>query len=190
MSLLQEVEATVVFDFELFDVNNTNSDYGGYTVYRTYRIPHLYGHLPAPVADLTIQSPLAANRFCSLRSIRRWPSPKVARILQRRKSGVFSKLGTYEKNGASEGIRTLDTHVGNVMLYQAELRSLPYHLAIFWPFITNCKREFRPFSRRGASLSQSPRPDFPALQIPAQFPRPTLFRAGHEDLAARVLRPL
>src|SRR6266576_3617801 len=28
-------------------------------------------------------------------------------------------------NGASEGIRTLDTHVGNVMLYQAELRSLP-----------------------------------------------------------------
>ena len=29
------------------------------------------------------------------------------------------------ENGASEGIRTLDTHVGNVMLYQAELRSLP-----------------------------------------------------------------
>ena len=28
-------------------------------------------------------------------------------------------------DGASEGIRTLDTHVGNVMLYQAELRSLP-----------------------------------------------------------------
>ena len=32
---------------------------------------------------------------------------------------------TLEKIGASEGIRTLDTHVGNVMLYQAELRSLP-----------------------------------------------------------------
>src|SRR5215469_3987446 len=31
----------------------------------------------------------------------------------------------HEINGASEGIRTLDTHVGNVMLYQAELRSLP-----------------------------------------------------------------
>ena len=30
-----------------------------------------------------------------------------------------------EEIGASEGIRTLDTHVGNVMLYQAELRSLP-----------------------------------------------------------------
>ncbi len=29
------------------------------------------------------------------------------------------------RNGASEGIRTLDNHVGNVMLYQAELRSLP-----------------------------------------------------------------
>jgi hypothetical protein len=34
-------------------------------------------------------------------------------------------LKTGEENGASEGIRTLDTHVGNVMLYQAELRSLP-----------------------------------------------------------------
>ena len=33
--------------------------------------------------------------------------------------------GKAPKNGASEGIRTLDTHVGNVMLYQAELRSLP-----------------------------------------------------------------
>ena len=29
------------------------------------------------------------------------------------------------KNGASEGIRTLDIHVGNVTLYQTELRSLP-----------------------------------------------------------------
>jgi hypothetical protein len=36
--------------------------------------------------------------------------------------------GFVEKNGASEGIRTLDTHVGNVMLYQAELRSLPNSL--------------------------------------------------------------
>lgn len=34
-------------------------------------------------------------------------------------------LKTGGENGASEGIRTLDTHVGNVMLYQAELRSLP-----------------------------------------------------------------
>ncbi|MDB6068068.1 MAG: hypothetical protein JWR26_4276 [Pedosphaera sp.] len=31
----------------------------------------------------------------------------------------------WAENGASEGIRTLDTHVGNVMLYQAELRSRP-----------------------------------------------------------------
>ena len=29
------------------------------------------------------------------------------------------------KNGASEGIRTLDVHLGKVMLYQTELRSLP-----------------------------------------------------------------
>src|SRR4051812_18564423 len=35
------------------------------------------------------------------------------------------RQATRKENGASEGIRTLDTHVGNVMLYQAELRSLP-----------------------------------------------------------------
>lgn len=35
------------------------------------------------------------------------------------------KRGIREENGASEGIRTLDIHVGNVTLYQTELRSLP-----------------------------------------------------------------
>jgi hypothetical protein len=30
-----------------------------------------------------------------------------------------------EKIGASEGIRTLDIHLGKVTLYQTELRSLP-----------------------------------------------------------------
>lgn len=30
-----------------------------------------------------------------------------------------------EENGASEGIRTLDIHLGKVTLYQTELRSLP-----------------------------------------------------------------
>lgn len=29
------------------------------------------------------------------------------------------------ENGASEGIRTLDVHLGKVMLYQTELRSHP-----------------------------------------------------------------
>jgi hypothetical protein len=29
------------------------------------------------------------------------------------------------KDGASEGIRTLDIHLGKVTLYQTELRSLP-----------------------------------------------------------------
>jgi hypothetical protein len=38
---------------------------------------------------------------------------------------IRSVVDSRKKNGASEGIRTLDTHVGNVMLYQAELRSLP-----------------------------------------------------------------
>ena len=42
------------------------------------------------------------------------------------KRGVSEK--TLGRIGASEGIRTLDTHVGNVMLYQAELRSLPNRL--------------------------------------------------------------
>ena len=34
------------------------------------------------------------------------------------------ECGTVEI-GASEGIRTLDVHLGKVMLYQTELRSLP-----------------------------------------------------------------
>ena len=43
-------------------------------------------------------------------------------LLDLRQKFLQSALGI---NGASEGIRTLDNHVGNVMLYQAELRSLP-----------------------------------------------------------------
>ena len=38
-----------------------------------------------------------------------------------KQENVYPDRG-HKKNGASEGIRTLDTHVGNVMLYQAELR--------------------------------------------------------------------
>ncbi len=38
-------------------------------------------------------------------------------------TSVSQVIGT--KNGASEGIRTLDIHLGKVTLYQAELRSLP-----------------------------------------------------------------
>ena len=33
--------------------------------------------------------------------------------------------GLFKKIGASEGIRTLDIHLGKVTLYQTELRSLP-----------------------------------------------------------------
>ena len=46
------------------------------------------------------------------------------------------------KNGASEGIRTLDTHVGNVMLYQAELRSLPAGIQVM-RISAECKTGFR-----------------------------------------------
>ena len=49
-----------------------------------------------------------------------------------------------KKDGASEGIRTLDTHVGNVMLYQAELRSLPEDANYFTGIGSQCKRSFRP----------------------------------------------
>jgi hypothetical protein len=47
-----------------------------------------------------------------------------------------------EKIGASEGIRTLDIHVGNVTLYQTELRSLPDRLEIT-ARTGYCKRFFR-----------------------------------------------
>ena len=46
------------------------------------------------------------------------------------------------RSGASEGIRTLDTHVGNVMLYQAELRSLPTDKLKGTKKTSNCKSSF------------------------------------------------
>jgi hypothetical protein len=53
------------------------------------------------------------------------PFAEKYKALQQRKSGLFPGLGIIEKNGASEGIRTLDIHLGKVTLYQTELRSLP-----------------------------------------------------------------
>src|SRR4029079_6091850 len=61
------------------------------------------------------------------------------------------------KNGASEGIRTLDTHVGNVMLYQAELRSLPTKRQKITDSAANCK-----------SLFCKP-PQGPRMHAPARF---------------------
>ena len=58
------------------------------------------------------------------------------------------------KNGASEGIRTLDTHVGNVMLYQAELRSLPFKKQNDNAILTDCNTKNIkkwPASRRQAA---------------------------------------
>jgi hypothetical protein len=46
------------------------------------------------------------------------------------------------KIGASEGIRTLDIHVGNVTLYQTELRSLPTKLRNGKGTPINCKPFF------------------------------------------------
>ena len=47
--------------------------------------------------------------------------------------------------GASEGIRTLDVHLGKVMLYQTELRSLPKKWGYFIGTPTVCKAFFRLF---------------------------------------------
>jgi hypothetical protein len=52
------------------------------------------------------------------------------------------------EDGASEGIRTLDTHVGNVMLYQAELRSLPNELGQATRTARECKLDFSEIFRK------------------------------------------
>lgn len=60
--------------------------------------------------------------------------------------------GDFEKkNGASEGIRTLDVHLGKVMLYQTELRSLPNRLEETKGICPNCKFLF---SKNRAGLSE------------------------------------
>jgi hypothetical protein len=43
------------------------------------------------------------------------------------------------KIGASEGIRTLDIHLGKVTLYQTELRSLPHKSGKITATSRNCK---------------------------------------------------
>jgi hypothetical protein len=45
-------------------------------------------------------------------------------------------------SGASEGIRTLDIHVGNVTLYQTELRSRSEERRECRACVLNCKRDF------------------------------------------------
>lgn len=50
-----QANPSVVFDLELADPNNTNTNSVGYMVYRSHRIPDLYSHLANPVANLTIQ---------------------------------------------------------------------------------------------------------------------------------------
>ena len=62
----------------------------------------------------------------------------------RLKASQFLRGGKRLENGASEGIRTLDTHVGNVMLYQAELRSLPEREGKLRKNAEICKPDFRP----------------------------------------------
>ncbi len=49
-----EANPEVVFDLSIFDPNDLSSHYRGYGVYRSHRVPDLYGHPAAPVADLSI----------------------------------------------------------------------------------------------------------------------------------------
>ena len=64
------------------------------------------------------------------------------------KSGDFTNSSG--KDGASEGIRTLDIHLGKVTLYQTELRSLPTKRAYLTGIPQQCKPSFCSFcsSRR------------------------------------------
>ena len=55
-----------------------------------------------------------------------------------------------EEIGASEGIRTLDIHVGNVTLYQTELRSRSEERGEFSMPEPKCKRRFWPPAYRHA----------------------------------------
>lgn len=55
-----DANPTVVFDVEMFDPTNTATNYAGYQVYRSYRIPDLYPHPAAPVVGLTVQDNLGA----------------------------------------------------------------------------------------------------------------------------------
>jgi hypothetical protein len=45
----------VLFDLAVSEYNNTNVTFHDCSVYRSHRIPDLYGHLPQPVADLTLE---------------------------------------------------------------------------------------------------------------------------------------
>ncbi|HEY5911011.1 MAG TPA: aryl-sulfate sulfotransferase [Verrucomicrobiae bacterium] len=55
-----DAPADVVFDLSIFDYNNNSPGYLGYWVYRSRRVPDLYGHPPAPVADLAVKSDTGA----------------------------------------------------------------------------------------------------------------------------------
>jgi hypothetical protein len=51
-----EANPEVVFDLSIFDPDNLSPTYKGYAVYRSHRVPDLYGHPAKPVADLNIEN--------------------------------------------------------------------------------------------------------------------------------------
>jgi hypothetical protein len=59
MVRLKEVTHTdnpqVVFDLKLFNPADSSTNNAGFEVYRSYRVPDLYGHPALPVPDMTLQ---------------------------------------------------------------------------------------------------------------------------------------
>ena len=85
------------------------------------------------------------------------------------------------ENGASEGIRTLDTHVGNVMLYQAELRSRPNQFVDISAAPQVGKRDF--FRKRKSPPASHP--TLPAVEPTTPGSNGKLFSLGHFDRAEK-----
>src|SRR6266849_2738100 len=94
---------------------------------------------PAPVVEILrswpeeLKIPARIRRICQV-YVRQepWNAVKIEK-----KPGIGRSL-----NGASEGIRTLDIHVGNVTLYQTELRSLARKGEEATGISTDCKHSF------------------------------------------------
>ncbi len=91
-----------------------------------------------------------------------------------KKINLFEGDGPFFRVGASEGIRTLDIHVGNVTLYQTELRSLPESSTK----LQNALRIASPFQGRAALLT---RRKLLVLAFGNAAPSPCTLHASHRD---------
>ena len=90
------------------------------------------------------QFPKTENRGKSNNELGRLEGPDFCRGRRPDCGKTVAKRGgeTLDFIGASEGIRTLDIHLGKVTLYQTELRSLPNKPGKIKPTRLNCKPRF------------------------------------------------